>query len=108
MHLVKDGRILIEVELADTSSKRMLGLMFQKNIDKGMLLMPNNNIHTFFMKEPIDVAYLDKHNKVVKLTHSMKPWRVGPIVLKARKTLELPSGFLKNHCIEPGEMLEFK
>lgn len=108
MHLYIKKHPTIEVDLARDSKNRMKGLMFQSNLSKGILLKPCNWIHTFFMKEPIDVIYLDKNNKIVKCVHSMKPWRIGSIVFKAKTTLELPGGFIKKHCLEPNQLIELK
>ena len=108
MHLIINESSVIEVELADTTYKRIVGLMFKKNIQKGLLLSPNNSIHTFFMKESIDVIYLNKHNKIVRISQNMKPWRVGPIVFSGAKTLELPNGSVNLYCLIVGQMLNFK
>ena len=41
---------------------RLKGFMFTKNIDKALLFDRCNSIHTFFMKENIDVIMCDKDN----------------------------------------------
>ena len=44
---------------------RLKGFMFTKNIDKALLFDRCNSIHTFFMKENIDVIMCDKDNRVL-------------------------------------------
>ena len=44
---------------------RLKGFMFTKNIDKALLFDRCNSIHTFFMKENIDVIMCDNDNKVL-------------------------------------------
>lgn len=108
MHLIINEIPVIEVELANTTRKRMIGLMFQKNIKKGLLLFPNNSIHTFFMKEAIDVVYLNKQNEIIKISQEMRPWRVGPIVFKGVKTLELPLGSVNIYLLKVGQLIQLK
>ena len=44
---------------------RLKGFMFTKNIDKALLFDRCNSIHTFFMKENIDVIMCDKDNSIL-------------------------------------------
>jgi uncharacterized membrane protein (UPF0127 family) len=65
-------------------------------------------VHTFFMRFPIDVAFLDREGKVVKVFISAPPFRVllgGP---RARRALELPPGALIRTSTEPGDQLLFE
>lgn len=50
--------------------------MFKKNI-KYCIYFPNcNSIHTFFMKEPIDVIMTDKNYNILYIYKNFKPWRI--------------------------------
>ena len=44
---------------------RLKGFMFKKNIDYSLLFNKCNSIHTFFMKENIDVILCDKNNNIL-------------------------------------------
>lgn len=82
--------------LAQTMKDRMIGLMFSKDIPRGdgLLISPCNSIHTFFMRYPIDVVFLDKNNIVVKFYRSLKAWRITPLFFRSNKVLELRAGTL--------------
>lgn len=82
------------VQVADSFGPRLLGLMFRRRLDaqEGLLLRPCNSVHTFFMRFPIDVVYLDRDGQVLRVTPAMAPWRVGPLVRGAKQVLELPAG----------------
>lgn len=82
-----------KVEEANTFFKRFLGLMGRKSLKEnhGLVLDPCNSVHTFFMNFTIDVVYLDKDLKVLKV-ETMKPRKVGRIVPKCKKILELNEG----------------
>lgn len=97
-----------KILVADNIVTRIIGLMFRasppQNAD-GLLLDPCNSIHTFFMRYPIDVAFLNSENKVIKVIRNLKPWRVTWIYFRASKTLELPAGKLLPE-VKEGEFLE--
>jgi len=108
MKIIINNKEIIDVEIADTSFTRIKGLMFKKEIDKGLLIKPCNSIHTFFMKKSIDILYLDKNGEIIKITHAMKPWRVGSLVLKAKSVIELPENTIKTMNIKLNDRVYFK
>lgn len=56
---------------------RLIGLMFKKeNIDYCLCFSRCNSIHTFFMKQNIDVVMTDKNKKVLFTYKSLKPWKI--------------------------------
>ena len=56
-----------EIEIVDckTFFSRFVGNMFKKNIERGLLFRHCNSIHTFFMKENIDVIMCNKDNEIL-------------------------------------------
>lgn len=96
------------VRVADSELARIIGLMFKKEMVgfDGLLIERCNSIHTFFMRYPIDVVFLDKKNTIVKIIRSVVPWRITLPRFKARKVLELQGGSLPISIIE-GDVLEF-
>jgi hypothetical protein len=80
-------------DIADTSAKRRVGLLKHKSLasGEGLWIVPCESVHTFFMKFPIDLVYLDKKRKVRKIRHAVAPWRMS-ICLGAHSILELPAG----------------
>ena len=56
-----------EIELRECKSflSRLLGFMFKKNINSSLLFDRCNSIHTFFMKENIDVIMCDNDNNIL-------------------------------------------
>lgn len=85
----------IEIKDANTFLKKFKGLMFKKNIDY-CLRFKCNGIHTFFMKEEIDVILTDKDNNVL---HSYICLKKNKILLPKKNvyyTYEFPKNTLKN------------
>lgn len=70
---------------------RLLGLMFKKNISVGYLFKDCNSIHTFFMKENIDVLLLNKDNKILYIYKNLKPWKIILPKKDVYSILELPN-----------------
>lgn len=108
MKLVINRHEIIDMDVADTFLSRMKGLMFKKEIKRGLWITPCNSIHTFFMRTKIDVLYLDAKGKIIKMTPSIKPWRIGPVVWKAKSVLELPAGTIQKMDIQLNHVVYFK
>jgi uncharacterized membrane protein (UPF0127 family) len=82
-----------DVDVADSSSKRRTGLLKHERLETGtgLWIVPCESVHTFFMKFPIDLVYLDKRRKVRKVRNAVPPWRLSAC-LAAHSVLELPAG----------------
>lgn len=92
--------------VADSMYSRLIGLMFRETPEgDGLLLDPCTSIHTFFMRYSLDVVFLNKENKVIKIIRNLKPWKMTGIYLKARKVLEAPTGKLSAD-LRVGDTLE--
>jgi uncharacterized membrane protein (UPF0127 family) len=97
------------IEVADTSAKRRTGLLKHKGLDRGqgLWIVPCEAVHTFGMKFPIDVLFLDKKRKVLKIRKDMGKRRFA-ISLFAHSVLELPAGMAEASGTLPGDQLELK
>ena len=98
----------IEIIEADTFLKRLKGLMGKTNIDYGMLFKKCNSIHTFGMKENIDIIGLNTNNEVIYKYENLPKNRIIRIKNPQNKTsiLELPQNASKN--IKLNTILLFK
>lgn len=103
----KDEILCKDLKIADDFLSRLIGLMFKKEMSgfDGLLIKQCNSIHTFFMRYAIDIIFLDKEFKVVKVIENMKPWRATLMYFKASQVLELNSGTLMNK-IKKDDQLE--
>ena len=91
--IINNKRInLIE---ANTFIKKLKGLMFQKNINY-CLRLKTNSIHTFFMKEPIDIIMTDKFNNILYIFRNINK---NKIIIKPKVyyTYEFPNYFIPNN-----------
>ena len=83
------------VDIANNFKKKLLGLMGKKNIQKGLFFPNTNSIHTFFMKEAIDIIMIDNDNNVIYYEKNLNPNRIV-IKKKAHHTIELPHNSIKD------------
>jgi uncharacterized membrane protein (UPF0127 family) len=89
------GTVLGEqVGVADTSVRRMIGLLGRRSLDAGagLLILPSQAVHTIGMRFPIDVVFVDRLCHVSSLTSSLAPNRLSGLHWRARYVLELPVG----------------
>jgi uncharacterized protein len=103
------GSVLSEqAEVADTSRRRRTGLLKHDCLPPGcgLWIVPCEGIHTFGMKFPIDVVFLDRAKKVLKTRVDMGPRRLS-LCLRAHSVLELPAGTVAATRTQPGDRLEF-
>ena len=92
----RNGRILAaEVLTAFDSKSRRRGLLGVNGLQPGraLIIAPTNAIHTWFMRFDIDVAFVAKDGRVVKMRHRLKPWRMSGAI-RGFAVIELPAGAL--------------
>ena len=99
-----------EVRLADTPRERRVGLLGRKSLraGEGLLIVPTQAIHTFFMRIPIDAVFLDRQRRVKRVYHRLAPNRVTRFVWGAHSVLELESGALERGEVRVGDELEIR
>ena len=102
----RDTVLAEAAEVADTSAKRRTGLLKHSRLEagEGLWIVPCESVHTFFMKFPIDLVYLDKERKVRKVRNAVPAWRLSAC-LTAHSVLELPAGTVEKTRTTVGDEL---
>jgi uncharacterized membrane protein (UPF0127 family) len=92
---------------ADSITTRALGLMGQAALPagSGLVIDPCTSIHMFFMRFAIDALYVAQDGAVLRVVAHLRPWRIGPILLRSRYVVELPSGTAARTGTQPGDIL---
>lgn len=95
------------LEVARSFWSRGRGLMLRRGLEPGagMVIEPCSSIHTFWMRFPIDVLYVNREDQVVRADEAMRPWRVGPLRPGSRYVIELPPGTIRASGTQPGDRL---
>lgn len=102
-----DKPVARRVERAQSFRTRLVGLLGHRGLDadEGLWIQPCDSIHTFFMRFPIDVAFVDKIGTVMKRYDALKPWRATRLHSRAAACVELAAGTLARHGVEEGSRL---
>ena len=94
------------VNRTETFVERTRGLLGTRGLtaEEGLLISPCNSVHTFFMRFPIDVVFLDRNNTVMHITTMLRPFRFA-MALKALSVLELKAEQALITELRPGDRL---
>jgi uncharacterized membrane protein (UPF0127 family) len=99
-----------ELMIARTHWTRFRGLMatdasrFRRG--QGLWISPSRGVHTFAMRFPIDVVYLNWERTVIHLEESLKPWRLAALRIQAASVLELPIGTIRDSKTMLGDQVD--
>jgi uncharacterized protein len=110
------GTVLCErLEDAGGLGGQSRGLLGRDGLEPGTGMLFENGrftpmmwMHMFFMRFAIDIVFLGRGGKVVKVNSNLKPWRVSSMVFGARLALELPAGAAEASATEPGDQIKFE
>jgi uncharacterized membrane protein (UPF0127 family) len=104
---VRTGLIVAdELLTAFDSASRRRGLLGRDALPNGtaLIIAPSNAVHTFFMRFPIDIAFVRRDGRVVTVRSVVRPWRIAAS-LSAFAVIELPAGALARSKTIRGDTL---
>ena len=107
-NLTRQAWLANELEVSDTFLTRLLGLMGRGSLSPrtGMWIKGCNSVHTFGMRFPIDLVFLNKAHQVVKTLEAVQPYRAVWPVRSATSVIELPAHSLRRSWTQVGDLLE--
>lgn len=110
VNTTRDAVVADRVEVASSFWSRGKGLIGRRDLPAGfgLVIKPCGSIHMFFMSIPLDVVHVDRHGRIVKILHEIKPWRSGPIVLRSKWVVELPAGAARTTGTQVGDVIELR
>ena len=105
-----DRTVIAEAVLADTFFNRLIGLLPVKALDenKGIILKPCRQIHTFHMKYEIDAVFLSPRNEIIHIVKNIKPNKVTDYIRNAKSVVELYAGTAEKHGLAVGDTLRLE
>ena len=89
---------------AESFRDRLIGLMGEGDESRLQLVIPRcSSIHTWFMRKPIDVAFVDGDGVVLAVHEAVGPWRFlfGP--RRTRSVIEMPTGYTRSRSMKVGD-----
>jgi uncharacterized protein len=99
--------VRVPVEIAASYRARTRGLLGRDAVAGAMLLTPAGSVHTFRMRMPIDVAYLDRRFRVLAV-RTMRPGRLGLPRPRSRHVLEAAAGAMAGWGVREGVRVEVR
>ncbi|MGA7409853.1 MAG: DUF192 domain-containing protein [Bryobacteraceae bacterium] len=110
--LVNQDRATIlaeRIQLAGCSAARRNGLRRRASLEitEGLAIAPCEAIHTFGMRFPIDVVFLDMRYCIRHVVEGLKPNRIA-VCFAAALAVELSSGTLQRSKSSTGDLLGFE
>jgi uncharacterized protein len=104
----RNNRIVARTLLtAFDSASRRKGLLDHDSLADGsaMIIAPTSAIHTFAMRFTIDVMFVSKDGRVLKVRRDVKPRRMAA-AWRAFAVVELPAGAIERSDTRPGDRLQ--
>jgi uncharacterized membrane protein (UPF0127 family) len=97
------------VELAVDSRSRNRGLLGRDGLAPGaaLIIAPCWAVHTIGMRFTIDIVYVARDGRIVKLSPGVRPWRMSA-ALRAFATVEMAAGEIDRARLQTGMMLAVK
>lgn len=91
------------------------GLMGREALDPGAGLLIGAGpliammwIHTFFMRFALDLVFLDRDGRIVRIMCDVKPWRITAPVFGARCVIELEAGAVGRSATQVGDEIRLE
>lgn len=104
INLKNNQTICEDLKICRNLLDKSLGLINPKN-PRNIMMETRFGIHTFFLKEPIDVLVLNKKMQVVKIKKDLEPFKLFFWNPKYLKVIELSCGAILKYRIALGDTL---
>lgn len=108
VNATRQAVLATQLEVAGSNAARRRGLLGRAMLGEGegLWIAPCESVHTFFMRFPIDLVYLDRKHRIRKVRHAVGAWRISAC-FTAHSVLELPAGVARATGTQRGDVVEF-
>lgn len=108
LRLVDGAEICAELRPAHTHWTRMKGLLGTKALPEssGLWIKPCNQVHMYFMRYPVDLIFLDRELRVLRLVENQAVNTISEKVADAESVVEVPVGTIARSGLTQGAALE--
>lgn len=88
---------------------RLKGLLGERGLSSGQALViwKCRSVHMFGMRFPIDVVFINRLSKVIRIFPNLKPWSFSSFIPASVAAIELPAGTAAITHTKPGDQLIF-
>lgn len=87
--------------------QRLIGLMGQPApaAASALFIARCTSVHTCFMRQPLDIVYLDARGRITDLRPDLAPWRCSRGARGSVHVLEMRAGAIASQGLAPGMRL---
>jgi uncharacterized membrane protein (UPF0127 family) len=109
-NLTRGTMVADRARCARSMLSRMRGLIGRRELasGEGLVLTPCSGIHMFWMRIPLDVVFLNRHNQVICAVSGLPTWTMLPWVRGATSAVELPIGTVHETRTAPGDLMSIE
>ena len=92
--------LCVRIVVADSWLARLRGLAWRREPPDGwaLLFLRCRSVHTFSMRFPIDVVFLDRHGWPIEIRRAVKPGRIVTC-RRAAAVIEMRAGAADRHFV---------
>lgn len=105
--LVRDNTVLASISCAQSRRARRIGLRGTDRVSTPLLLQPCKWVHSFGMRVPLSVLYINHDGEVVKI-QELKRNRLPLPVVKACCVLEADTDAPRRWNLQVGDTIEIR
>lgn len=105
--LVRDNTVLASISCAQSRKARRIGLRGTEHVSTPLFLRPCRWVHSFGMKVPLSVLYINHSGQVVKI-QELKRNRLPLPVVKACCVLEADTDAPRRWNLQIGDIVEIR
>ena len=102
--LIHDHRVLASANIAVSRRERRRGLKAFPDASIPLIIPHCRWVHSFGMRFPIDVAYLDANDVIIAI-RPLRPNRIGRPVFGASRVVEAKPNAFRHWGIGPGDLI---
>lgn len=104
---LRTGKELCDRLVVAEGIRRFIGLLGRRTLDprEGLLIPQCHAVHTFFMRFPIAVVFLDDDMRILRM-EIRHPWRLPTRCARASAVLELHPSIFTSRPLHLGEKLK--
>jgi len=101
--------LVAHLEPAFDSTTRNKGLLGRPSLDRdrALVLAPCSSVHTFFMAFAIDVLFVDRSGRVLRVVHALRPWRIAAR-FRSFAVIETAPGVAADTATQAGDVLSLR
>jgi uncharacterized membrane protein (UPF0127 family) len=105
--IVRDGEVLATAEVADSRRARRRGVCGRDSLDGALVLRPCRHVHTFGVRFPLDVAFVDRFGRVLRVA-TLRRRRISAFVWSSALVIEAQADAFERWRLRAGDVIEVK